>query len=193
MSHARLDAVHEFWFGRPDQPGYGALRKEWFERDAGFDEAIRARFLDEVEQAARGAYDALVDGAQSAVSLLILLDQFPRNLFRGAARAFAADGLARNWTRRVIGQGWDQALTPVERVFAYLPLEHSESLADQDECVRLFAGLPETEWRAKTIDYANRHRDVIARFGRFPHRNAALGRISTPAELEYLAQPGAGF
>jgi uncharacterized protein (DUF924 family) len=193
MTPATLDAVHEFWFGRPGAPDYSAMRKEWFERNAAFDEAIRARFLEAVEHAAKGGYDAEIGDGRAAVALLILLDQFPRNLFRGTARAFAADPLARDWARRAVQRGWDARLPPIERLFVYLPFEHSESLADQDESVRLVEALPGTEWRATVVDYAIRHRDVIVKFGRFPHRNAALGRVSSAAEQEYLAQPGAGF
>lgn len=193
MSGTALDAVHEFWFGRPGEPGHGEFRKEWFERDTKFDEAIRARFLGEVEAAANGAYDAHVTDGRAAVALLLLIDQFPRNLFRGTARAFATDAQARHWARLVVARGWDLALLPAERLFAYLPFVHSEALADQDEAVRLMATLPECGWRPKAVESTDKHRDVIVQFGRFPHRNSALGRVSTAAEEHYLAQPGAGF
>lgn len=193
MSRATLDAAYEFWFGRPGEPGHGVFRKEWFERDVTFDEAIRARFLAEVEAAANGAYDAHVTDGRAAVALLVLLDQFPRNLFRGTARAFASDARARHWARHIVAHGWDLELLGVERLFAYLPFVHSEALADQNEAVRLVATLPDGDWRPRAVESTDKHRDVIVQFGRFPHRNAALGRVSTAAEEHYLAQPGAGF
>jgi uncharacterized protein (DUF924 family) len=193
MTRAVLDAVHEFWFGRPGAPDHGAFRKSWFERDAKFDEAIRERFLGEVAHAANGAYDVYVADGPSAVALLLLTDQFPRNLFRGGPLAFATDAQARYWARMVIAQGWDATLLPVERLFAYLPFVHSEALSDQDQAVRLMASLPDCAWRAQAISSTDRHREVILQFGRFPHRNAAMGRVSTQAEQAYLAQPGAGF
>ncbi len=123
---------------------------------------------------------------------MILLDQISRNLFRGSAEAFAADAKARAIARDMIARGLDQALAPVERMFVYLPFEHSEDLADQELSVRLFAALDATLGE-DVLDYAVRHRDVIQRFGRFPHRNAALGRVNTAAEAAYLAQSTAGF
>jgi uncharacterized protein (DUF924 family) len=193
MSRAALDAVHEFWFGRPGDPHHGEYRAEWFERNAAFDESIRLRFLADVEAAAHGVYDAHVADGPAAVALLVLIDQFPRNLFRATARAFATDAQARHWARAVVARGWDRTLLPVERLFAYLPFVHSETLADQDEAVRLMATLPDSAWRPKAVESTGKHRDVIVRFGRFPHRNAALGRVSTAEEEHYLAQPGAGF
>jgi len=124
--------------------------------------------------------------------LIILLDQLSRNVFRGSPEAFAADPHARDIARRMVATGLDASLTPVERIFIYLPFEHSEDLADQDQSVRLFETL-RGDLGDKTTDYADRHREVIREFGRFPHRNAVLGRQNTPAEEEYLARPGAGF
>lgn len=183
----------DFWFGAPDSPGYGERRKIWFERDAAFDAAIRERFLTLYEAAAAGALEAWRETPDGCLALCLLLDQVPRNLFRNEPRAFATDAAARDVARDALDRGFDQAVLPVQRWFFYLPFEHSEELADQDTCVALFAALPEADWKARTVDYAERHRDLIRRYGRFPHRNAALGRASTPAELEYLAQPDAGF
>jgi uncharacterized protein (DUF924 family) len=122
--------------------------------------------------------------------LCVLLDQVPRNLFRGQGRAFASDAAARAIAREAIDQGFDRNLPQPQRLFLYLPFEHSESLADQDESVRLIGALDENPtWK----DYAIRHRDVIARFGRFPHRNAALGRRNTAEETAFLATPGSSF
>lgn len=194
MNPAMVDDVLAYWFGAPDAADYGRARAAWFRKDDAFDAQIRARFLAEVEAAIAGQRNDWVASQQGALALFILLDQFPRNLFRNTARAFAGDTAALALARHVVDQGWDRQLLPVQRVFVYLPFEHSESLADQDRSVALFAALaeehPET---AGYLDYAHRHRDVIVRFGRFPHRNAVLGRTSTAAEADYLAQPGSGF
>ena len=194
MNPAMVDDVLAFWFGTPDQADYGQARAAWFRKDEAFDAQIRTRFLAEVEAAIAGQRGNWAANPQGALALFILLDQFPRNLFRNTARAFAGDAVALAVARHVVEQGWDRQLLPVQRVFVYLPFEHSESLADQDRSIALFTALaaehPET---AANLDYAHRHRDVIVRFGRFPHRNAALGRASTAAETDYLAQPGSGF
>ena len=125
---------------------------------------------------------------------ILLLDQFTRNIFRGQPRAFAGDARALALAQALVASGADRALTTIERWFAYLPFEHAESLPLQDKSVRLFTALAaEDERLADALDYAQRHRDVIRRFGRFPHRNAVLGRPSTADERDYLAQPGAGF
>jgi uncharacterized protein (DUF924 family) len=183
-----------FWFGHPGEPGYGQPRGEWFRKDAAFDETIRQRFLPAVEATLAGQFDAWADEADGTLALLILLDQFPRNLFRNEARAFAGDAAARRLAERAVAQGWDRDMTAVQRVFLYLPFEHSEALADQERSLALFAALAaEHPGNDGFLDYAERHHAVIARFGRFPHRNAALGRSSTAEEADYLAQPGAGF
>jgi uncharacterized protein (DUF924 family) len=175
--------VLRFWF--QDDPQ--VRRPVWFQGDAGFDTACQA-YAAAVEAAAAGRLDHWAATAEGALALVLLLDQMPRNLYRGTAQAFAADPHARRIARMAIGRGFDQALTPVQRGFLYLPFEHAEDLADQDEAVRLFTPLG-----GQSLDYALRHRDAIRRFGRFPHRNAALGRVSTPQEAAYLAEPGAGF
>lgn len=187
----RAAAVLEFWLGPQDQRGRN--RAEWFRKDPAFDESIRGRFLGLVESAAGGELDAWQEQSESCLALLILLDQFPRNLFRGEARAFAADARARSVARHAIAQGFDQQWHPVERIFAYLPLEHSEDLQDQEDCLALMKALavyPETK---DFHIWADKHRVIIERFGRFPHRNAALGRESTAEEIEFLKQPGSGF
>ncbi|MFL1460894.1 DUF924 family protein [Roseococcus sp. DSY-14] len=185
--------VLDFWFS----DGPGTPRKAWFVRDDAFDDAIRQRFAALLAPAREGVLDGWADTAEGALALLLVLDQFPRNLHRGTPLAFAFDARAREVARRaVLGRRQDQALTPTQRVFLYLPFEHSEAMADQDLSVALFEGLrdsPPHRMPGGAIDYAWQHRRVIRRFGRFPHRNAALGRPSTPAEQAYLAQPGAGF
>ena len=179
--------VLDFWFAGD----LSARRTEWFQKSDAFD-AECARFAAARDQAKAGAFDDWAETPEGVLALLILLDQLSRNLFRGSAEAFAADAKALGIARAAVAKGFDQALTPVGRMFVYLPFEHSESLTDQDESVRLFEALKD-DLGELTVDYAHRHRDVIATYGRFPHRNAALGRVNTPAEEAYLAQPGAGF
>jgi uncharacterized protein (DUF924 family) len=171
-------AVLDFWFDRD--------RKDWFEKNPGFDAEIRARFLALHETALAGGLDAWKDAPRSCLALVILLDQFPRNMFRGTARAFAADPQARAAARVIIERGWDHAMSADERMFTYLPFEHSEALEDQELSLKLFEGNPNYEW-------AHKHWKIVRRFGRFPHRNAALGRASTPEEAEFLTTPGSGF
>jgi uncharacterized protein (DUF924 family) len=185
-----FEPVLEFWFGPPGMPD--ALQERWFKRDPAFDAAIRGRFGGAVEWAL-GPLRVEAADPRGALALVILLDQFPRNLFRGTARAFAGDARARRIASRAIAAGWDQALAPVERMFLYLPFEHSEAATDQERSVTLFTALPAASWHAECLGYAEAHRDVIRRFGRFPHRNQALGRASTEEELAYLATPNAGF
>jgi len=179
--------VLEFWFaGDP-----AMRRKVWFEKDVAFDAAC-VDFAVARDLAKAGAFDEWADTPRGGLALLILLDQLSRNLHRGTAEAFAADAKARAIARALLARGFDQTLSPVERIFVYLPFEHSEALADQDLSVRLFEAL-DAALGGQVLDYAVRHRDVIRRFGRFPHRNAALGRASTVDEQAYLADPGAGF
>lgn len=188
------DAVLDFWLGPADGPERGRPRDLWFTRSEETDAAIRDRFADATERAREGGLDSWCGVANACLALVILLDQFPRNLHRGRAAAFAADRRARAVARHALATGVDREADPVARCFFYLPFEHSESLADQRLSVRLcdrVGGDP--EWRAQYRFYAEAHLDVIRRFGRFPHRNAALGRASTEAELAYLAEPGAGF
>ena len=181
--------VLQFWFGTTP----GERRKAWFVKDPVFDESIRARFLPLVGSAAAGALSGWTASARGALALIVVTDQFPRNMFRGSARAFATDPLALATASHLIAQGWDATMLPVERMFAYLPYEHSESPAGQDRSVELFAPLAAFPETSDALDYAERHRIIVKRFGRFPHRNAALGRQSTAAEVEFLEQPGSGF
>ena len=184
MSDHRAREVLEFWF---DVSLDAAQRnKRWFAKDAAFDAEIRRRFLPLYEAASAGRLGAWKSSAREALALVIVLDQFPRNMFRGEGRAFAADGLARDAARALL-PGLGQ-LQPEERLFACLPFEHSESLDDQDLACELIKDLSEEQLR-----YALRHRELIDRFGRFPHRNAILGRASTPEEIEFLKTPGSGF
>lgn len=182
--------VLAFWFGPPGEAL--AFRQQWFKRDNEFDAAIRSRFLAAVEAALLGELDHWADGPDGALALVIVLDQFPRNLFRGSARAFAGDEAARRHATQALTQGWVQSLAPLQRLFVYLPFEHSESLADQDRSVALTRPWQDQPDFAGFYDYAVRHRDAIRRFGRFPHRNAVLGRESTTREAAWIAEHG-GF
>jgi uncharacterized protein (DUF924 family) len=159
---------------------------KWFEKDAAFDAEIRARFLASYEAAAAGRladWEATADGA---LALLIVLDQFPRNMFRADARTFAADGLARAVAMRAIAMGFDRPFPPTERQFFYLPFMHSETPADQERCLALARELGDAEFTA----FAELHADIIGRFGRFPHRNAMLARTTTPEEQTFLDAGG---
>lgn len=160
--------------------------EKWFARDDAFDAGFRDRFLDAHYAVARGEYESWMASAEGALALLILLDQFPRNCFRGSAHAYATDGLARRYADRAIAAGWDRRIDPALRVFFYMPFEHSEALEDQHRAIALIGAMEDATYRR----YAELHRDLIARFGRFPHRNAALGRESTQEELDYLASGG---
>jgi uncharacterized protein (DUF924 family) len=176
------DAVLDFWFaGDP-----ATHRKVWFEKDVGFDAAC-ARFTDALREAKSGALDHWTETPRGTLALIILLDQLSRNLHRGSPESFAADAKARQIAGEAVAKGFDRALGPVECLFIYLPFGHSEDLADQDEAVRLFAALDNEQ-----SDWARGHREVIVRFGRFPHRNAVLGRPCTAAEEAYLAESGDG-
>ena len=189
---ATAQDILDFWFA----PAHAAC---WFASDAAFDAQLRERFGATARAAAHGTLDGWTDTPSGWLALLIALDQFPRNLHRGDARAWARDAKAQRVALSGIAGADDRPLPPLQRVFAYLPLEHAEDRALQQRSVALFAALcaevpPEQhEQFAGYLDYARRHRDVIARFGRFPHRNDVLGRTSTPQEMIYLAQPGAGF
>jgi len=196
-SHADLaeaQAVLDFWFGLAGSAEFGTQRKAWFTKDAAFDALIAQRFGASIEQGLRGELDAWAATATGALARILLLDQFTRNAFRGDRRAFAGDAQALAGASAMVGARLDEQLPPVLRAFVYVPFEHAEGMAMQDEAVRLFTRLasaaPEL---ASMLDYAHRHRAVIERFGRFPHRNAALGRQSTAEETAFLAQPGSGF
>ena len=186
-------AVFDFWFG----PAPLATRREWFVKSPEFDETIRQRFGPLVDRALTAPLD-WGDDAPSMLAEVIVLDQFTRNLFRGQARAFAGDVRALTLALRLVDSGQHLGLHPLQRWFACMPLEHAEDLGLQDRCVALFEALvadagEHAEALKGALDYAHKHRDVIRQFGRFPHRNAALGRSSTAAEQAYLATPGSGF
>lgn len=190
---AQLREVLDFWFGAPWDAGYGEPREDWFRKSHGFDREILDRFARLHAAAARGEREQWLAAARPALALAILLDQFPRNMYRGTPHAFASDPQALAAARAIVARGLDRELLPVQRWFVYLPFEHAEDIEAQRESLRLFASLGDGPDAASVQDYAQRHHDVIARFGRFPHRNAILGRESTPEEVELLAQPGSSF
>ncbi|WP_300575303.1 DUF924 family protein [Phenylobacterium sp.] len=163
---------------------------KWFAKDDAFDRVLARDFEAAHHAAARGELDDWAKEAQGALALLILLDQIPRNIFRESGHAFATDGKARAVAKAAIAAGHDQAVEAKLRPFFYLPYEHSEDMGDQDEAVRLCAALKEAEGDADTLKWAEIHRDIIVRFGRFPHRNAALGRRTTPSEQAFLDEGG---
>ena len=160
----------------------------WFNGGEAFDRQCESRFLDAHLAAARRGHEDWLDTAEGALALLLLLDQIPRNIFRGSGHAFATDPLALHVATRAIDAGFDAQVDSLLRMFCYLPFEHSEALRDQDRAIELFTALGD----ANLLGYANAHRDVIVQFGRFPHRNAALGRENTPAEQAWL-EAGGGF
>ena len=187
--NAQAAAVLDFWFA-----GGAAPRAEWFRKDAAFDASIADRFGALVGQAVAGGLAVWMHEPHGALAQLIVLDLFTRNIFRDAPRAFAGDALALSAARAMVACGGDLALPPLQRVFAYLPFEHTEDRALQHESLRLFGALTAADASlANFEDYARRHAEVIERFGRFPHRNAVLGRESAADELQFLEQPGSRF
>jgi len=174
--------VLQFWFGE-------LTAEQWFKRDASVDERIRARFAPVHDLVSATPDAALLGDARSALAAIIVLDQFSRNMFRGDPRAFASDAKALSIAQAAIGKGYLGELSKDERLFLYLPFEHCEDRAQQARCVELMSGLGDPE----LTRYAIAHRDIIERFGRFPHRNAILGRVSTAEEIEFLKEPGSSF
>lgn len=187
-------AVLDFWFGTSDAPEYGLARPEWFRKSDAFDDEIRTRFGAIHDRAVAGELTDWTESPLGACALLVVLDQFSRNLYRGRPEAFAGDARALSVARDLVEAGDDQRLpTPQHRLFVYLPFEHDESLEAQHVSLQLFEGLVREAGLVDNLDAARRHAVIIERFGRYPHRNAALGRVSTPEEIEFLKQPGSSF
>jgi len=176
--------VLRFWFG--EGTDYGKAHKRWFVKDAAFDAEVRKRFADLHERLTHNP--EWLDERRSCLARIIVLDQFPRNMFRGTPRAFESDALALEAARHMVASGWDATLRPVEKQFVYLPFEHSEALTDQERACELMRPLGQ-----ELYDWALRHKAIIERFGRFPHRNAIVARASTAEEIEFLKQPGSSF
>ena len=198
-AEAEVDAsaVLDFWFGAAVDDGIGARappRPEWFRKDTAFDAVVAKRFGATLEAALAGRLAAWAGTPAGALALIVVLDQFTRNAFRDTPRAFAGDAQALALARALVAEGHDRGMSPLQRWFAYMPFEHAEDIGLQHESLRLFGSLaaehPHTQ---QALDYAVKHRDVVARFGRYPHRNAVLGRESTATELAFLSQPGASF
>ncbi|GAB2860127.1 DUF924 family protein [Pseudoduganella ginsengisoli] len=195
MELTNAQDVLDFWFLPIGVKGHNTQRPEWFRKDDQFDRQIAEQFGHVVEAALSGSLRHWDDeGTQGTLARIIVLDQFTRNIYRGTAKAFAGDPLALEAALALDNSGANQTLPPVQRIFALLPFEHSESLSMQQRSLDLFDMLRSTSAGFEsTYDYARRHYDVIRRFGRFPHRNAVLGRESTAEEREFLQQPGSSF
>ena len=190
---AEAQRVLDFWFGAPGSPQAGQRRAEWFRKSDAFDASVREHFLSAYEGAAAGRLTQWDATARGLLALIVVLDQFPRNMFRGSSRAFASDAQALSAAERMVARSWDIELAPLERSFAYLPFEHAENRAAQERSMRLFGALAQDAAYADLLEWARKHCVIIQRFGRFPHRNIILGRVSTPEETEFLSQPGSSF
>ena len=193
---APWQAILDFWFGAPGSPEYGQTRPEWFRKNAEFDAVIADRFGALLQQSLAGQHPHWPTTPQAGLAWIVLLDQFTRNSFRDTPKAFAGDPLALQMAQTLVANGQDRQLLPVERWFVYMPFEHAEDMGMQEQALNLFTQLAqEADGFEGVLDYARRHYEVVARFGRFPHRNAILGRVSTPEEEAFLASArnGRGF
>ena len=194
------DEVIEFWFGPGDAPYHvdDEISSRWFAGGEAFDEEIRERFGDDMRRAMWGEYDEWADSLRGRLALVLILDQFSRNLFRGSPRSWTQDLMAQKLVLEAMDAGYDKSLRPIERTFFYLPLEHAEDLQLQQMSVRAFSQLAEDApdsagYFEIALDYAERHLEIIERFGRFPHRNEVIGRPTTTEEAEFLEQPNSSF
>ena len=190
---SRAGEVLDFWFGREGDPEYGQFRNEWFRKDPEFDARVTEQFADLYEEAAVGNLDGWRDDAESCLALVIVLDQFPRNMFRGDGRTHAEDDRALGASRYAVEHALDRELPAFQRMFLYMPFMHSESVEDQRRSVELFERLAGEEGAPDVVSYAVAHRDIVERFGRFPHRNEILGRETTPEEAVFLTTEGSSF
>lgn len=186
---AMPEAVLEFWFGRPPL----TQREAWFKKSPEFDAAIRARFLDTHAAAMSGVLAHWCAKPRGALAYVVVLDQFSRNMFRDTPAAFASDSRALAASKDIVWRRWDRAMHPFERQFAYLPFEHAEDPAMQIESLRYFGALEAFAETRGLSEWAEKHAVIVERFGRFPHRNEILGRVSTPEEHAFLLQPGSAF
>jgi uncharacterized protein (DUF924 family) len=186
-------SILAFWFGSQDSPSRNTAREVWFRKDAAFDAEIRMRFGAATSIALAGGYGEWCATPEGALARVLLLDQFTRNIHRDAPTSFAGDARALATARDLIDRSLDHALDPHGRWFLYLPFEHAEDRAAQQQSLALFDALAQQTGLAAPLEWAQKHADIIARFGRYPHRNAILGRASTPEELAFLDQPGSRF
>src|ERR1700752_3580636 len=185
----RARALLDAWFGPPGDPDRERQRQIWFKSTAEFDASLRQAFLADYEAAAAGELYSWEASPEGALALLLLLDQVPRNIFRGSPRAYATDAAARVAADRAVERGFDQTVPPAWRLFFYMPFHHSENIADQRRSLALFNALPRNPDRGGSLRrYGCTYHEVIERFGRFPHRNEILGRVSTPAETTFMAE-----
>ena len=190
---SKADEVLDFWFGRASEPGYGEFRDEWFHKDPEFDARVTDQFAGLYEEAAAGDLDGWRDEARSCLALVIVLDQFPRNMFRGDGRTHAEDGRALGASKYAVEHALDRELPAFQRMFLYMPFMHSESVEDQRRSVEMFERLAGEPGAPDVVSYAVAHRDIVERFGRFPHRNEILNRQTTPEEAEFLTTEGSSF
>ncbi len=203
MTQLNPQEVLDYWFGALDPDSEmipDKARQLWFQKSDATDQHIIEHFGDHIARAAAGAYDHWLDDPESRVAFVVLIDQFSRNAHRGSPLSWAFDAKCREVVREAYNNGHYDAVHPAKRVFLLLPLEHAEDLALQEECIERFEALADSreseearEFYRSWIEWAVKHRDIIARFGRFPHRNEIIGRESTPEEIEFLKQPGSGF
>jgi uncharacterized protein (DUF924 family) len=187
---SRAEEVLDFWFGREGEPGYGEFHDEWFRKDPEFDARVTDRFADLYEEPAAGDLDGWRDDARSCLALVIVLDQFPRNMFRGGGRTHAADGAALESARYAVEHALDREIPAFQRMFLYMPFMHSENREDQRRSVELFGLLAEEPGAPDVTSYAAGHRDIV---GRFPYRNEILGRETTLEEAEFLKTESSSF
>ncbi len=190
---AQAQRVLAFWFDGPGGSERGRVRRQWFGKDPAFDLEIRDAFGALIARALSSGCEHWALDPDTAPALVIVLDQFTRNVFRDTPKMFAGDAAALAAARRIVAEGWDRRYDPLLRWFCYLPFEHSESLDDQRESLRLFGQLRDDPLAGGAWSWALRHYEVVERFGRYPHRNAILGRESTPAEEAFLREPGSRF
>jgi uncharacterized protein (DUF924 family) len=179
--------ILNFWFGEPDSSNYGQYKDFWFQSTPELDQQIRTQFEPLYKKAVKGELDVLLQTPEGSLALVILLDQFPRNMYRGTPQAFASDPKALEVATEALKKKFDHNLFPLQKMFLYLPFEHSEDIKNQEKSVTLFKALGDES----ILKYAIEHRDIIAQFGRFPHRNAILGRKSTLKEINFLKRNGA--
>lgn len=186
-------SILDFWFGRPGSQGHGTARDVWFRKDAAFDAEVRARFGAVTTIALAGGCGAWCGSAEGSLARVLVLDQFTRNMFRDTAQAFAGDARALATAQDAVARGLDRKLDPYGRWFLYMPFEHAEDRDAQRRSLELFGSLAAESGLDAPLAWARKHAEVIERFGRYPHRNALLGRESTPEEIAFLDQPGSRF
>ena len=189
INETLTQSVLDFWYGSPKHPSYGDPRAWWFQKSDATDQEIRDKFLNLHAELMAGQHQDMLNTPEGYMAQILVLDQFSRNMFRGSPQAFASDERALALAKEAIAKGYDQKLPPFMRAFLYLPFEHSESVEDQDESIRLFKALGQP----MNLDYAIQHKIIIDRFGRYPHRNQILGRKSTDEEIKFLKEEHSGF